>query len=176
MTTKPEDRNIAPARVVWITGFAGAGKTTLARALQAKWFGPVVLLDGDALREALGGADGHDRDARLHLAQSYGRLARLVSDSNVDVLVATISMFHEVHAWNRAHIPAYTEIYLDASRALLHERDQRGLYRAAKSSQVVGEDLPAEVPQHPDIVFKVGEMALDDMVSATLRYLRPGER
>ena len=85
-------------------------------------------------------------------------------------------MFHEVHDWNRAHIPQYTEVFLDASRAILHERDQRGLYRAAKSSQVVGEDLPAEVPQHPDIVFKVGEMALDDMVSTTLKYLGPGER
>jgi adenylylsulfate kinase-like enzyme len=172
----PEEHHSRPGHVVWITGFAGAGKTTLARAAQARWPRPVVLLDGDALREALGGDHGHGREARLQLAQSYARLARLVAASGVDVLVATISMFHEVHAWNREHIPLYAEVYLEADRALLHERDQHGLYRATSSEQVVGEDLAAETPLQPDIVFTVGEIALDEMVSAIIKYLGLSER
>ena len=176
MIAMSEELHSSPGRVVWITGFAGAGKTTLARAAQARWPGPVVLLDGDSLREALGGAHGHDRAARLHLAQSYGRLARLVAASGVDVLVATISMFHEVHAWNRAHIPLYTEVYLEAARALLHERDQHGLYRATSHKHVVGEDLAAETPLRPDIGFMVGEIALDEMVSTILKYVGFRER
>ncbi|HNP49988.1 MAG TPA: adenylyl-sulfate kinase, partial [Bacteroidia bacterium] len=46
------------AKLIWITGLAGSGKTTLAREVYTqlkKVYSNVVLIDGDHLREIFGG-------------------------------------------------------------------------------------------------------------------------
>ena len=92
--------------VIWITGLSAAGKTTLAKAvvsqLRARG-GSVVLLDGDELRAVFGAVttdpQSHGREGRLALAMQYARLCRVLADQGLTVVIATISLFKEVHAW-----------------------------------------------------------------------------
>ena len=74
-----------------------------------------------------------DRQSRLALAMIYARFCKLLADQGQTVVIATISLFHEVHAWNRAHMPAYLEVFLDAPEAARRARD-RG-YAAADQGQ-----------------------------------------
>lgn len=147
------------ARVIWITGLSGTGKSTLAAALVARLHrnNPrVVLLDGDDLREAFGRVAGHERKDRLELAYGYGRLCRLLSSQGFDVVIATISLFHEVHDWNRRHLPNYLEVFLKAPMEVLAERDPKGIYNQARNGQlanVAGVDLAVDEPASPHIVL-----------------------
>ena len=62
------------ARVVWITGLPGSGKTTLAKLLrnELKNIGELcVLIDGDEIRSILGNELGYDRRTRESLANIY---------------------------------------------------------------------------------------------------------
>ena len=108
--------DVAAGNVYWITGLSGAGKTTLARLL-TRWLRergrPVLLLDGDELRAALGASALVAPHERLALASCYGRLCRLLALQGSDVVIATISLFHAIHRWNRAQLPGYVEILLD---------------------------------------------------------------
>ena len=54
----------------------------------------------------------------------------------VDVVIATISLFHEVHTWNRAHLPGYLEILLDVppESSVETERD-RAIARAIDAAR-----------------------------------------
>ncbi len=144
-------------RVIWITGLSGAGKTTLARALQASLPGS-ILLDGDELRQALGSADkGFDQDSRLHLASSYSRLAALLARQGFTVIVATISLFHEIHAWNRENMPCYLEIFLDVPFEVRASRDPKGLYAKdaqSDTSSMAGSGIKAEFPFEPHLQLK----------------------
>ena len=145
----------ADGRVIWITGLSGAGKTTLARALLEK-LSEAILLDGDELREALGAANsGFDAESRKKLALTYARLAGLLARQGKTVIVATISLFHEVHAWNRKHLPGYFEVFLDVPQEICRKRDAKGLYAAEHSGEtgkMVGSNMPVEFPERPHLV------------------------
>jgi adenylylsulfate kinase len=144
--------------VYWFTGLSGAGKTTLGKLFFAQLQAQkpnVVYCDGDTLREVFGQDLGHGLDDRLKLALRYSRLCKMLADQGLDVVCATISMFHEVREWNRANLPRYKEIYVRVPIEVLIQRDQKGLYSRAQRGEVtdvMGIDLPVEAPANPDMV------------------------
>lgn len=159
-------------RVFWITGLSGAGKSTLARALQAR-LPQAILLDGDELRAVLGTTgSGFDRESRLRLAATYARFCKLLAEQGHTVIIATISLFHEIHAWNRENLPGYREIFLDVPEDVRRQRDPKGLYAAARAGsvrQMAGAETPVDLPQAPHLVLRTDRLSLDDCVEAVLR-------
>lgn len=144
--------------VIWITGLSGAGKTTLARALLPLLPEPSILLDGDEMREALTlVANGYDYESRKRLAHTYARLCKLVASQGAITVCATISLFHEVHAWNRENLPGYYEVFLDISEEQRLARDYKQVYEKNAPGEnkfpVMGRELSPEFPQYPDITI-----------------------
>jgi len=145
-------------RVVWITGLSGAGKTTVAKLVHAslKERGVATLhLDGDAMREALADPNyGFDRESRLRGARFYGRLARMCAEQGLVVVVSTISLFHEIHDWNREQLPGYLEVLIEASDSVRRSRDPKGLYKGldqGSTTSMGGVDLALELPISPHL-------------------------
>ena len=146
--------------VVWITGLAGSGKTSIAKEL-VRLFDQrgrkALLLDGEAVRGAVNDPQiGYDRDSRLTQAMRTSRLARLMAAQGFTVVVATMSLFNEVFGWNRANLPGYFEVYVQVSLDVLKERDAHGLYSGAASGitgNVVGIHLDFDKPTSPDLVL-----------------------
>lgn len=128
-----------------------------------------ILLDGDELREALGAAQSDfDADSRKRLALTYARLASLLARQGFMVIVATISLFHEVHAWNREHLPGYLEGFLDVSETERRKRDPKGLY-AANMRDMAGSKVPAEPPLKPHLRLD-GNESLEKALSMVLEF------
>ena len=167
--------------VYWITGLSGAGKSSLAVALHEELLQAgrkAVMLDGDAIRDLVIDAGGFDRESRLKIAKFNARLCRFLACQGVDVVCATISLFHEVQAWNHEHIQTYIEIFLDAPMQVLETRDSKGIYaraRRGEDKQVVGIDIAAEWPKNPDFRFQAdGQTTIPSMVKRILSTNRRG--
>lgn len=155
----PHSANSFSGRVFWITGLSGAGKTTIGAGLvdRLRQAGrPVVFLDGDNLRAAIAEDLGHQSADRLRSAMRNSRLCQLLSQQGVDVVCATISMFHDVQTWNRENIPGYFEIYLRVPIAEVERRDAKGIYGRARRREahgIVGIDIVAEEPRSPELTI-----------------------
>jgi len=165
--------------VFWITGLSGAGKSTLCRKLVAHLREQkriVVMLDGDELREVMGATQSHTQEERKQLAMRYSRLCKMIASQGVDVAIATISMFREVHEWNRANIPGYVEIYLDVPKEEVVRRDPKKIYaRAARDElkNVAGFDFAVDVPTAPDIrIAWSPELTADQSLTHVIEQLK----
>ncbi len=165
-------------RVFWITGLSGAGKTTIGQKLTSLLRNAernVVFLDGDELRSIVSDDLGYTDEQRRRSAMRNARICQLLARQGLDVVCATISLFHDVQRWNRENIRDYAEIYLRVPLDELQRRDVKGIYakaRAGGTTSVVGIDLPPEVPEAPDLVLdNHGTLTIEAAVDLIWRRL-----
>lgn len=143
----------------WITGLSGSGKTTISTELVKlikKNHKNVVLLDGDNLRKIFKN-NNFNRSERLYLSYQYAEMANFLVDQGIHVVAAVMSLFSEIHLWNRKNISNYVEVFLDVPLSELQRRDPKGLYKKYFSGEIKnmsGLDLKAEYPINPDYNFK----------------------
>ena len=142
---------------VWLTGFSGAGKSTicevLAPELRARGYS-VMVLDADLIRKTISrdlGFNKADRDENI-ARMSY--LAKAFVNSGFVVLVAAISPYRQARLAARDHIGRFLEVYVDAPLSTCMERDPKHLYARALSGTIrnlTGLDDPYEAPENPDV-------------------------
>ena len=140
--------------VYFFTGLSGAGKTTLGglfhrRLKQRK--PNVILLDGDLIRPVYNEDIGYSDQDRGKGASRNFRVAKMLSDQGIDVVVCSICMYGQIRRWNRENIANYKEIYIKVTRETLLERNQKNLYTTGRN--VVGVDLPFDEPQASNVVI-----------------------
>jgi len=127
-----------------------------------------IILDGDELRECLNARDLYTFHDRLELARTYSRLANLLVQQHQLVIVATMSLFHEVHQMNRQTAFPYFEVFLDLPMSILRQRDFKGLYGTASTpaiENVGGLDLDLEVPLEPHLHITDPEIDPESLAS-----------
>ncbi len=168
----------AEGHVFWITGLSGAGKTTTARDLAERLRRRqrnVIVLDGDELRRVYGDGLEFTVAHRHTLAFRHARLCQLLASQGFDVVCATISLFHDCHAWCRQNLKHYHEIYLRVTMAELVRRDARGLYQRASTGEqhdLVGVDIPVEEPISPHLIIdNDGRLTADDVAKLLWSYV-----
>ena len=143
----------------WITGLSATGKTTLSKLLvnHFRLSGrDVILLDGDELRQVFN-HNAYTKEERITIGLKYSRLCQLISSQGVDVVIAVIGLFKEIHDWNRENIPNYVEIFIDTPMHELKKRDPKGLYKryaAGKMHNVAGLDLEVDFPKNSHVYLK----------------------
>ena len=145
--------------VYWITGLSGAGKSTIGSLFYSHLKQKnenVILLDGDSLREVFSNNQKYSLKDREQLSMQYSRLSKLLVSQGFDVVISTISMFHDTRAWNRKNILNYVEVYIEVPVNILIERDQKKLYSRAlrgEINNVMDIDIEVQAPTSPDVVL-----------------------
>jgi len=166
---------------LWFTGLPGAGKSTVAAAVEERLIGagqPAFLLDGDNLRHGLNGDLGFDEDARRENVRRTAHVARLLAESGTIVLVSLVSPYAAdrlaAAALHADDDLGFLEIFMDASLELCERRDPKGLYARARSGELAGltgVGAPYEAPSEPDLVLGSHEETVEEEVERVMDLL-----
>jgi adenylylsulfate kinase len=171
--------------VIWFTGLSGAGKTTLATAVQERLrdFGYCPpLLDGDVLRRGLCRDLGFSAADRQENVRRAAVVAGFLAEAGLACLVALISPFHADRKEARASVPEgrFLEVFVDAPLAVCEHRDVKGLYRRARENQITdftGISSPYELPESPEIAVRTDLLTIEEcaeqVVTLALEKLNP---
>jgi adenylyl-sulfate kinase len=165
---------------VWLTGLPAAGKTTIAKALQAeleKRDRPVTMLDGDgAMRQILSTGLGFTREDRNLNVRRAGFVASEIVKHGGAVICALVSPYADARAIVREMIgTTFVEVYVRTPLQVCEKRDPKGLYhraRAGELTHMTGVDDPYEEPDADALNLEVaGDQPVERNVGIITRYL-----
>lgn len=167
---------------IWFTGPPGSGKTTLATEIknyiENNFDMPVILLDGDIVREIIASDVGRKVTDRFTSLIKYVQLSNLLIESSILVLVAVINHSEEQRKYTRQNHPKdqFSEIRVNTPISVCHERDPKGHYGRAKFStkaaNLVGWDIEYEEPKHSDIVVSTADPSPENVAIIVATYLK----
>ncbi len=166
------------AKVVWLTGLSGAGKSTIADATVRRLHALGVhtyVLDGDNVRHGLNKDLGFTPEDRAENVRRVAEVGRLLVDAGLVVFVALVSPFAADRRAARELFDdgQFVEVFVDTPLDVVAARDTKGLY--AKAAQgalpnLTGVGQGYEAPTDAEFVLD-GTGDLDDAVSTLVRAI-----
>jgi len=172
-----ELRRTRPARskqgfTVFLTGFSGSGKSTIANALMVKLMEmggrPVTLLDGDIVRKNLSSELGFSKEHRDLNIRRIGYVASEITKNGGIAICAPIAPYATTRRAVREEIEefgAFIEVHVATSIEECERRDRKGLYKLAREGKIkefTGISDPHDVPVNPEMVMETENVEVDN--------------
>ena len=166
--------------ILWFTGLSGAGKSSLAHAVEEQLHErgcKTYVLDGDNVRHGLCGDLSFSVSDRKENIRRIAEVAKLLLDAGVIVLTAFISPFRHDRELARQIFPhgEFLEIYCDCPIEICEQRDVKGLYQKARAGEIkefTGISSPYEAPLNPELRVTTGAEEIDQSVRHVLELLQ----
>lgn len=128
------------AKVFWLFGRSGAGKTTLAKRLHQSLSEqkiPAFYLDGDEMRSGLCADLAFTAEARLENHRRTAEVAKLAVEQNLNVIVSTMAPQHSQRdIVSKVLGNRLVWIYVHAPLDVCIQRDPKGLYHRAQEGKL----------------------------------------
>lgn len=175
-----EQRNGHAGLVIWLTGLSGAGKTTIATALERQLFDTghhTYLLDGDILRRGLCNDLGFSAEDRHENIRRAAEVAVILADAGCVAIAAFISPVRADRDRIRSLLPPgrFIEVFINAPLEVCEKRDVKGLYAKARANQIkefTGISSPYEPPTNPEIELRTDQLTVNESVMHIVTNLR----
>jgi sulfate adenylyltransferase len=166
---------------IFFTGLSGAGKSTVARILYARFLEmrsrPVTLLDGDIVRQNLSSELGFSKEHRDINVKRIGYVASEITKNRGIAICAPIAPYTATRHHIRQLIQQYggfIEVHVGTPIDVCESRDRKGLYAKARAGLIkefTGVSDPYEVPENPEVYIDTTEMTPDEAAQEVLLYM-----
>jgi len=165
--------------IAWFTGLSGAGKSTIADAVDRALTEAgrhTMVLDGDNLRHGLNRDLGFTAADRVENIRRAAETARLMAEAGLVMIVSLISPFRAERQTARdiaGDVP-FLEVFIDTPLSVCEARDPKGLYDKARAGAIpnfTGISAPYEPPEAPDLILATRGLAVTDSAHPLIETL-----
>ena len=164
-----------------MTGLSGAGKSTIAKVLYARFLEigdrPVTLLDGDIVRRHLSSLLNFSKEHRDVNVRRIGFVAGEITKNRGIAICAPIAPYNETRAEIRKTIENYGgffELHVSTPIEICEKRDRKGMYAKARAGLIkgfTGVDDPYEIPKSPELRIDTTALTPDEAAQEVLLLL-----
>ena len=169
------------AKVIWMTGLSGSGKTTVAKGVERHLHSQGILnqlLDGDNIRVGISNNLTFSSEDRAENIRRISEVSKLFLNCGVVTLNCFVSPTIEIRNIAKEIIGEenFIEVYINASVETCEERDVKGLYQKARKGEIkdfTGISAPFEAPKSPEIEINTAQLSIDESVQKVLDYILP---
>jgi adenylyl-sulfate kinase len=166
---------------LWLTGLSGAGKSTIACALEHRLLDgghAAYVLDGDNVRHGLNRDLGFSPQDRTENIRRIAEVARLLNDAGLIVITAFISPYREDREMARSIVGEedFLEVHVNTPIEVCEGRDPKGFYRLARAGELpafTGISAPYEPPLDPVCALDTAVSTVDECVDQLMGFLEP---
>ncbi|MBX2908167.1 MAG: adenylyl-sulfate kinase [Chitinophagales bacterium] len=166
--------------VLWFTGLSGSGKSTIANAVEKKFFElglKTYTLDGDNIRSGINKSLGFSVEDRKENLRRIAEVAKLFVDAGVITIAAFVSPLQSDRNLVKEIVGEndFVEIFVDTSIEECERRDVKGLYKKARAGEIknfTGIDAPFEVPLNPQIYIKTENTNVEEAVKTIVTFVK----
>jgi adenylylsulfate kinase len=165
--------------VIWFTGLSGAGKTTIAIALEDELHKKGMLtqiLDGDIVRAGINNNLGFSNADRIENIRRIAEVAKLFVNSGIITICCFVSPTEEIRTLAKSIIGKedFVEVFVNTSFDECEKRDVKGLYAKARKGEIkdfTGIGAPYETPENPQIELKTDELSVEESVKKVMNKI-----
>jgi adenylylsulfate kinase len=176
-----EKRLKQKAKVLWMTGLSGSGKTTIGLALEKELFRRgflVMLLDGDLVRTGINNNLRFSVEDRKENIRRIAEVSKLFVNCGIVTINCFISPTDEIRTMAKNIIgdDDFLEVFVSAPLEICETRDLKGLYAKARSGEILeftGISSPFDIPQDAALVLKTDQMNVEETVQCALDFILP---
>ena len=144
--------------VIWITGLAGSGKTTLVNLSLKKvknLIGPTFHIDGDEFRKCFGNDLGYSLKDRNTNAMRLINFIEYINNQNINVICSANLTSPEYRKLARNKFKFFYEVFIKAEIETLNKRKPEIYIKSkTKESPVAGLEIKFEDPKSADLIIE----------------------
>ena len=169
------------ARVVWMTGLSGSGKTTIAKGVERYLHSKGILnqlLDGDNIRVGISNNLSFSSEDRAENIRRIAEVSKLFLNCGLVTLNCFVSPTIKIRKIAKDIIGNnnFIEVYINASIETCESRDTKGLYNKARKGEIKnlsGINAPFEAPKNPDLEINTSQLSIDESITKVIDYILP---
>ncbi len=167
------------AKVLWLTGLSGSGKSTIALHLERKLYNNgyfAQVLDGDNIRSGINKNLSFSADDRIENIRRISEIAKLYLHSGVITINSFISPTRSIRQMAKEIIGPddFIEVFINTPLEVCEARDVKGLYKKARKGEIkgfTGIDAPYEAPLQADIEIKTKDLTIEESVNLLYEHI-----
>lgn len=167
------------AKVIWMTGLSGSGKTTIAIEVEKRLYEKgylVQILDGDNIRVGISSNLSFSNKDRLENIRRISEVSKLFINCGIITINCFVSPSNIIRQQAKKIIGMenFIGVFINSDLGTCEKRDTKGLYKKARKGEIdnfTGVSSEFEIPDESYININTSNLSIEKSVNQLMEAI-----